>query len=105
MKTKKPKLKKVGIVAKTHAKEAPDVMRDLDDFFTRVAPEDDALYRHTAEGPDDMPAHIRAALTASQLSIPVAAGHMALGTWQGIYVLEPRHGRFSRDLALHFLGE
>ena len=83
----------------------PDVMRDLDDFFTRIAPEDDALYRHTAEGPDDMPAHIRAALTASQLSIPVAAGHMALGTWQGIYVFEHRHGRFSRDLALHFLGE
>ncbi len=83
----------------------PDVMRDLDDFFTRIAPEDNALYRHTAEGPDDMPAHIRAALTSSQLSIPVAAGHMALGTWQGIYVFEHRHGRFSRDLALHLLGE
>jgi secondary thiamine-phosphate synthase enzyme len=83
----------------------PDVMRDLDDFFARIAPEDNALYRHTAEGSDDMPAHIRAALTSSQLSIPVAAGRMALGTWQGIYVFEHRNGRFSRNLALHILGE
>lgn len=83
----------------------PDVIRDLDDFFTRVAPEDNSLYRHTAEGPDDMPAHIRAALTATQLSIPVAAGRMTLGTWQGIYVFEHRNGRFSRNLALHLVGE
>lgn len=83
----------------------PDVIRDLDDFFSRIAPEDDSLYRHTAEGSDDMPAHIRAALTATQLSIPVATGRMTLGTWQGIYVFEHRNGRFSRSLTLHLLGE
>ena len=83
----------------------PDVMRDLDSFFSRIAPEDDSLYRHSAEGPDDMPAHIRSALTATQLSIPVTGSRMALGTWQGIYVFEHRDGRFSRNLALHLLGE
>lgn len=83
----------------------PDVIRDLDDFFARIVPEDDALYRHTAEGSDDMPAHIRSALTATQLSIPVVGGRMTLGTWQGIYVFEHRHGRFSRNLVLHLLGE
>jgi len=83
----------------------PDVIRDLDDFFSRMVPEDDSLYRHTAEGSDDMPAHIRSALTATQLSIPVVGGRMALGTWQGIYVFEHRHGRFNRNLVLHLLGE
>jgi secondary thiamine-phosphate synthase enzyme len=83
----------------------PDVLRDLDDFFARIAPEDNSLYRHTAEGPDDMPAHIRSALTATSLSIPVVDGRLALGTWQGIYVFEHRSGRFSRNLALHLSGE
>jgi len=68
----------------------PDVVRDLETFFSKIAPEDDSLYRHTSEGPDDMPAHIRAALTATQLSIPVSGGRMVLGTWQGIYVFEHR---------------
>jgi len=83
----------------------PDVIRDLDDFFARVVPEDDRLYRHTAEGSDDMPAHIRSALTSTQLSIPVIEASMVLGTWQGIYVFEHRSGRFSRNLALHLLGD
>ena len=83
----------------------PDVVRDLDDFFGRIVPDDTSLYRHTAEGPDDMPAHIRSALTTVQLSIPVSGGRMALGTWQGIYVFEHRPGRFSRNLALHLLGQ
>ena len=68
----------------------PDVIADLNDFFERLAPEDNQLYRHTVEGPDDMPAHIRTALTQTQLSIPVIDGRLALGTWQGIYVFEHR---------------
>lgn len=83
----------------------PDVVYDLEQFFRRLVPEDSRLYRHTIEGPDDMPAHIRAALTQTQFSIPVAAGHPALGTWQGIYVWEHRDHPHSRSLALHFLGE
>ncbi len=62
----------------------PDVVYDLNQFFGRIAPEDNRLYRHTMEGPDDMPAHIRAALTLTQVSIPVERGRMALGTWQGV---------------------
>src|SRR3954451_12605662 len=68
----------------------PDVIADLNDFFGRIAPEDNRLYRHTVEGPDDMPAHIRTALTTTHLSIPVVGGRMALGTWQGLYVFEHR---------------
>jgi secondary thiamine-phosphate synthase enzyme len=83
----------------------PDVVLDLNDFFDRIAPEDNRLYRHTAEGPDDMPAHIRAALTQTQLSIPVIEGRMALGTWQGLYVFEHRSGANRRRIALHLLGE
>ena len=83
----------------------PDVVRDLETFFTRLVPEDDSLYTHTMEGPDDMPAHIRAALTQSQLSIPILNGHLALGTWQGIYVFEHRRRPHQRSLALHTLGE
>ncbi len=82
-----------------------DVLRDLDTFFRRIVPEDDRLYRHTAEGPDDMPAHIRAALTATQLSIPILDGALALGTWQAVYVFEHRATGHSRELALHLLGE
>jgi secondary thiamine-phosphate synthase enzyme len=83
----------------------PDVRRDLADFFARIAPEDSALYRHTAEGPDDMPAHIRAALTATQLSIPVAGARPMLGTWQGIYLFEHRRRPTPREIVLHLIGE
>ncbi|MPY70122.1 MAG: YjbQ family protein [Alphaproteobacteria bacterium] len=83
----------------------PDVRRDLADFFARIVPEDTVLYRHTAEGPDDMPAHIRAALTATQLSIPVAGARPMLGTWQGIYLFEHRRRPTSREIVLHLSGE
>ena len=83
----------------------PDVLRDLDDFFRRLVPEDTQRYRHVTEGPDDMPSHIRAALTQTQVAIPVAGGRLALGTWQAVYVFEHRAGRFQRHLALHLLGE
>ena len=83
----------------------PDVILDLNDFFGRLVPEENRLYRHTAEGPDDMPAHIRAALTQVQLSIPVIGGKMALGMWQGLYVFEHRTMPARRNVALHFLGE
>jgi len=83
----------------------PDVILDLNDFFSRLAPEDNRLYRHTSEGPDDMPAHIRAALTQVQLSIPVVNGEMALGTWQGVYVFEHRAMPTRRRVVLHLLGE
>ena len=82
----------------------PDVRRDLETFFARIAPEGRGLYVHDAEGPDDMPAHIRAALTQTQLSIPVADGRMALGTWQGIYLYEHRSAPHHRQLVLHLIG-
>ena len=81
----------------------PDVQTDLKRFFERVAPEDGA-YVHAAEGPDDMPAHIRAALTQTQLSIPIADGRLVLGTWQGIYLFEHRRARHRRTVALHVIG-
>jgi secondary thiamine-phosphate synthase enzyme len=84
---------------------APAARRDLEDFFERAAPEDPALYTHNDEGPDDMPAHIRAALTQTQLSIPVQDGRMALGTWQGIFLFEHRRDTPSRRIVLHFIGE
>ena len=83
----------------------PDVIHDLNAFFSRIVPEDERLYRHTIEGPDDMPAHIRAALTATQLSIPVHGSRMVLGTWQGIYVFEHRSASHHRAVALHFIGD
>jgi secondary thiamine-phosphate synthase enzyme len=83
----------------------PDVRGDLDRFFARLVPDGDALFRHRDEGPDDMPAHVRAALTAVQLSIPVSGGRLALGTWQGIYVWEHRTRPHRRELALHLVGE
>jgi secondary thiamine-phosphate synthase enzyme len=82
----------------------PDVRTDLETFFDRIAPED-GDYVHDAEGPDDMPSHIRAALTQTQLSIPVGGGEMALGTWQGIYLFEHRRAPHGRKIALHFIGE
>jgi len=83
----------------------PDVRRDLDAFFARLVPDGDRLFIHTAEGDDDMAAHIRTALTAVNLSIPVHGGRMALGTWQGIYLWEHRTHPHSRRVTLHFIGE
>ncbi|HYI96333.1 MAG TPA: secondary thiamine-phosphate synthase enzyme YjbQ [Bryobacteraceae bacterium] len=82
-----------------------DVIADLNDFFGRIAPEDNRLYRHTIEGPDDMPAHIRSALTATQLSIPIVDSRMVLGTWQGLYVFEHRALAHQRHVVLHAIGE
>ncbi len=83
----------------------PDVIRDLNDYFGRLVPEDDSLYRHTIEGPDDMPAHIRAALTQTHLAVPLHHGRLALGTWQGIYLFEHRTAPHRRSVVLHLLGE
>ena len=82
----------------------PDVRTDLQAYFERIAPED-GPYTHDAEGPDDMPAHIRAALTQTHLSIPVRAGAMLLGAWQGLYVFEHRRAPQTRTVALHFIGD
>jgi secondary thiamine-phosphate synthase enzyme len=84
---------------------SPDVRRDLDDFLKRIVPEDVALYRHNDEGPDDMPAHIKSALTQTQLSIPLTDGRMQLGTWQGIFLLEHRASPHRRSLVLTLIGE
>jgi len=83
----------------------PAVRDDLERFFARLVPDGDALFRHRDEGPDDMPAHVRAALTAVQLAVPVHAGRLALGTWQGIYLWEHRLRPHRREVALHVLGE
>jgi len=83
---------------------APAARRDLERYFARIAPES-GDYEHDDEGPDDMPAHLRAALTQTSLSIPVIGGGLALGTWQGIYVFEHRRASHSRTLALHLIGE
>jgi secondary thiamine-phosphate synthase enzyme len=83
----------------------PDVRTDLLRFFAKIAPEDTHAYVHTIEGPDDMPAHLRAALTQVQLSIPVRGGAPALGTWQGIYLFEHRRGSHLRAVAAHCIGE
>jgi secondary thiamine-phosphate synthase enzyme len=83
----------------------PDVVYDLNQFFSRIAPDDNRLYRHTAEGSDDMPAHIRTALTHTHLTIPVDRGRMTLGTWQGIYVFEHRIRPHRRNVVLHLLGD
>lgn len=83
----------------------PSVRSDLERFFARLVPDGDPLYTHTVEGDDDMPAHVRAALTAVNLSIPVSRGQLALGTWQGIYVWEHRRAPHSRTITAHFTGE
>jgi secondary thiamine-phosphate synthase enzyme len=84
---------------------ATAVRRDLEGYFARIAPEDPSAYEHDAEGPDDMPAHIRTALMQVQLSIPMIQGRLTLGTWQGIYLFEHRRRPQTRTLALHLLGE
>lgn len=83
----------------------PDVRADLEAFLRRIVPDGPGPYRHDAEGPDDMPAHIRAALTQPGLSIPVEEGGPVLGTWQGIYLYEHRTAPHRRELALHLIGE
>ena len=83
---------------------APAARRDLEAYFARIAPEGDG-YEHDDEGPDDMPAHLRTALTQTQLSIPVCGGGMVLGTWQGIYLFEHRRNAPRREIALHLIGE
>lgn len=83
----------------------PDVRRDLEHFFARLVPDGDPLFAHTIEGDDDMPAHVRTALTAVNLSIPVIEGRLALGTWQGIYLWEHRRSPHSRSITAHFIGE
>lgn len=83
---------------------APDARRDLERFFERVAPED-SRYEHDAEGPDDMPAHLRSALTQTQLTVPVEDGRLQLGTWQGIYLFEHRRSTPPREIAMHLIGE
>jgi secondary thiamine-phosphate synthase enzyme len=83
---------------------APDVRTDLETFFEHIAPEAGA-YVHKTEGPDDMPAHIRTALTQTSLSIPVKSGALVLGTWQGIYLFEHRRAPHRREVVLHLIGE
>jgi secondary thiamine-phosphate synthase enzyme len=82
----------------------PDVRADLETFFERLVPDGDPMFRHTCEGEDDMPAHVRTALTAVNLSIPVRSGELALGTWQGIYLWEHRLEPHRRRLVAHVLG-
>jgi len=83
----------------------PDVRGDLERFLGRLVPDGDPLYRHVAEGPDDMPSHVKAALTRTSETIPVHDGRLGLGTWQGIYVWEHRDGRHRRELLVHVVGE
>jgi secondary thiamine-phosphate synthase enzyme len=83
----------------------PDVRRDFERFFARLVPDGDRLFVHTIEGEDDMPAHIRTALTTVNLSIPIAQGRLCLGTWQGIYLWEHRSSPHTRTVVVHLIGE
>ena len=83
----------------------PEVRRDLERFMGRLAPDGDGLFRHTVEGEDDMPAHVRTALTAVNLSVPIVDGALALGTWQGLYLWEHRRQGHRRRLVVHLLGD
>lgn len=82
----------------------PEVRRDLEQFFARLVPDGDPLFRHTLEGEDDMPAHVRSALTAVSLSVPFAGGRLSLGTWQGIYLWEHRTVPHTRQVSAHLMG-
>ena len=82
-----------------------DVLVDMEAFFNRLVPDGDSLFVHTVEGPDDMPAHVRTALTQTSLSIPMIEGKAALGQWQGIFLFEHRHMHATRHIILHVLGE
>ncbi len=79
----------------------PSARRDLENWLARLVPEDDPGYTHTMEGPDDMPSHIKSALTATSLAVPILGGRLALGTWQGIFLWEHRRGRNQRRLVVH----
>ena len=92
-----------SLVVQEHAD--PDVLRDLASFMERLVSRDEQLYRHTAEGPDDMPSHIRSMLTQTSLSIPVRGSKMILGTWQGLYLFEHRDVPHHREIVLHIMGE
>jgi secondary thiamine-phosphate synthase enzyme len=83
----------------------PDVLIDMENFFSRLVVDGDPHFIHTTEGQDDMPAHIRTALTQTQLSVPIQQGQIKLGTWQGLFVFEHRYHDFSRKIALHFIGD
>lgn len=83
----------------------PEVRRDLERFFSRLVPDGDPLFQHTSEGDDDMPAHVRTALTCVNLSVPIAQSRLTLGTWQGIYLWEHRHQPHRRRVSVHLLGE
>lgn len=83
----------------------PEVQRDLERFFARLVPDGDRLFEHRAEGADDMPAHVRSALTQTQLSIPLVDGRLVLGTWQGIYLYEHRTRGHRREVVLHLIGD
>lgn len=83
----------------------PVVLRDLEAFASRLAPDGDALYEHTAEGPDDMPAHVRSVFTQASISIPVAEGRADLGTWQGLFLWEHRHAPHRRKITITVVGE
>jgi secondary thiamine-phosphate synthase enzyme len=83
----------------------PAVLRDLERTLARIAPDGDPLFEHNDEGPDDMPAHVRSALTQTHLAIPFVNGVLALGTWQGVYVVEHRHAGHLREVVLHALGD
>jgi secondary thiamine-phosphate synthase enzyme len=83
----------------------PGVQADLERFFTRLVPDGDPLFEHVAEGPDDMPAHVRAALTQVQVAVPVQGGRLALGTWQGMYLYEHRRRGHARQVVLHLIGQ
>ncbi|MBD2622629.1 MAG: hypothetical protein RLZZ143_357 [Cyanobacteriota bacterium] len=82
----------------------PDVLTDLANFFAKLVPEDSSLYYHSTEGPDDMPAHIRSALTRTSEQIPIARGKLVLGIWQGIYLWEHRQSRHQRQVVVHITG-
>ncbi|MET0406845.1 MAG: secondary thiamine-phosphate synthase enzyme YjbQ [Hyphomicrobium sp.] len=83
----------------------PDVQRDLLAFFKRLVPDGDPLFIHRAEGPDDMPAHVKTALTQTTLTVPISKGRMMLGTWQGIYLFEHRTRPHARQIVIHVVGE
>ena len=83
----------------------PDVQRDLEAFMSKIVPDGDRIFVHTAEGPDDMPAHVRSALTCVNVSIPFQNGRLGLGTWQGIYLWEHRRHPHRRTINVHFIGE
>ena len=82
----------------------PDVHKDLERFFARLVPDGDTLFQHTAEGPDDMPSHVRSALTQTSISVPIVAGKLGLGVWQGIYLYEHRHAPHKRRVSITILG-